>query len=221
LPILVVETGSEGFVGGTGDPAVQGDVLPRVVGIAEQFRAEVAVGLAEQQGPIPGGAVGVLEFALPAYEGPEPPGYYVRGQMVISSEYLSSSPREVHACEENDRADYPPHSGEGLRHITTHVSTFRIIPPTRFRTTLEYRGAPTGRKGRGSTSRPFHCKVVRGARSMTPERPPSVSSRRADRTRATPPPSCRSRRSGLSGCRSSRSGFPLAPPRRTRPGGCL
>jgi hypothetical protein len=159
LSILVVETGSEGFVGITRDPAVYGEVLSRIVGVAEQFRAEVAVVLAEQQGPIPGGAVGILELALPAYEGPEPPAYYVRGQMVISSEYLSSSPREVHACEEDDRADYPPHSAQGLRHITTHVTT---IPPTRFRTTLEYRVAPTGWKGRGSTSRPFHCKVSAG-----------------------------------------------------------
>jgi hypothetical protein len=112
LSILVVETGSEGFVGITRDPAVYGEVLSRIVGVAEQFRAEVAVVLAEQQGPIPGGAVGILELALPAYDGPEPPDYYVRGQMVISSEYLSSSPREVHACADDDRADYPPHTDE-------------------------------------------------------------------------------------------------------------
>src|SRR5215208_6012849 len=54
---------------------------------------------------------------------------------------------------------------------------------------------------------------------MTPQRRPSASSPPAGRTRATPRLSCRSRRSGLSGCRSSLYGCPWGRRRRTLPGG--
>ena len=63
--ILAAEAGAERFVCGARDPAVQGEVLCGVLGVPEQLSAEVAVVTAEQQCPLPGGAVGTLELALP------------------------------------------------------------------------------------------------------------------------------------------------------------
>jgi hypothetical protein len=86
LPILVAPANPECFVGSARGPAVEGEILSRVVGAPNQFRAKVAVAAPEQLRPWPGGAIVTLELALPSHQGPEPPEYDVHGHMITSAD---------------------------------------------------------------------------------------------------------------------------------------
>jgi hypothetical protein len=58
--------------------------MKAAVRVPQQFRTEVSVAAAEQQRPLPDGAVGALELALPTHPDPEPPEYDVDTKMVTT-----------------------------------------------------------------------------------------------------------------------------------------